>query len=77
MVIASRNSTYFYLTNNKQLRSDIKIGDHCAVVMRANRKGFIVTGGNNDYKEWYTSHYYFQCDSLNLPYVLQDLPYPV
>jgi hypothetical protein len=59
------------------LDSSIKIGDSCAVVMKANRRGFYVTGGNDDFKQWYTGYYYFETRDLSMPLVLPDLPYPV
>jgi hypothetical protein len=45
--------------------------------LKANRKGFTVTGGNNDFEEWYKSHYYFSVRNGVETVELGELPYGV
>jgi hypothetical protein len=59
------------------LHESVKIGDHSAVVLMANRRSFLVTGGNDDYKEYYKSNYLFETNNLESPVILDELPYSV
>lgn len=45
--------------------------------MKSDRSGFYVTGGNDDFKSWYSNYYFFRVKTLDQPEVLPELPYPV